>query len=521
MPFISIASNPALLDTGIYKKAVDITGIAQKEKFIIYFGIAIIIFYVFRAIYSIAHTYLINRFSTAINKYFSGTLFERIMSLPYRIYIERNSGNLTGIINSESRQLGVLSLTVLQLSTELFVILSVYALMLAVNWRMTLVLTLILAILGLAFLQILVTKNRELGIKRTAFNLKSYRTLLEAFGNYKFIRLKGNKKELLRNYSNSLDITLKTQAASNTLNVIPKSILESLGFSLLIAVVIFILVKYNDAAIVIPTISMYALALYRILPSLHRLILNINSIAFMQRSLELVEEAINLPVDSEGDMPVNFSNSVTLNNISFKYATGNEIIHNICLSIKRGETIAITGESGGGKTTLVDLIIGIHKPLSGSLYVDDIPLTDENVKSWRKKIGYIPQSIYLFDGTVAENVVLGAAYDEAKIIQVLQMANIWDFLQTKQGIQTRVGEGGIQLSGGQQQRVGIARALYSDPEILVLDEATSSLDTETESKIMDEIYQISESKTLIVIAHRISTVERCQRKIRIEDGKIA
>jgi ATP-binding cassette subfamily B protein/ATP-binding cassette subfamily C protein len=201
--------------------------------------------------------------------------------------------------------------------------------------------------------------------------------------------------------------------------------------------------------------------------------------------------------------------------------TGGTVIKNISFEINIGEKVAVTGESGSGKTTLVDIIIGIYRPLQGSLYVDNVLIDKANIRSWRSKIGYIPQNIYLFDGTVAENVCFGYKPDEDKVIRVLKKVKIWDFLETKEGINTLVGEGGLQLSGGQKQRIGIARALYNDPEILVLDEATSSLDNNTEAQIMDEIYDVSGNKTLIIIAHRLSTVERCNKRIHIEDGKIS
>ena len=520
MPFISIASNPDLLDTGIYSKVYNFIGIQPKEIFIIYFGIAIIIFYVFRAAYSIIHTYLINRFSMAVNKNLSSRLFMRILSLPYRQYVQKNSGDFIGIINTESRQICNLSINVLQLCTELFTIVLVYALMVVVNWRMTLVLTGILAVLVMTFLQILVVKNKALGKKRVTASNRSYRILLEAFGNYKFVRLKGNKSELVNNFSGEMQEFAKAQIASNTLSVMPKSVLESLGFSLLIAVVIFVLARYNDASVVIPIISMYALALYRILPSMHRMLGNVNNIAYVQHSLDTVDEAIHLPIENEGNEPIAFNEKININNVSFNYANGENVISDISFTICKGDKIAITGESGGGKSTLVDLIIGIHKPQSGDIAIDNTPLSDANISSWHRKIGYIPQSIYLFDGTVGENVAYGSEDVDEKIVTALKKANIWDFLSSKDGIHTKVGEGGIQLSGGQQQRIGIARALYNDPEVLVLDEATSALDNETEAKIMDEIYYASKTKTLIVIAHRLSTVERCERKIQIENGKI-
>jgi len=289
----------------------------------------------------------------------------------------------------------------------------------------------------------------------------------------------------------------------------------------LIAAVVFIVWIYHDASKVIPIISMYALALYRILPSIHRMLMNINHIIYNEKTLESVYETLQQPIEKEGDTQLSFERSIRLKNIHFKYLTGGEVITGISLEIEKGEKVAFTGESGGGKSTLVDIITGIHKPHEGKVYIDEIALTDDNIRSWRKKIGYIPQSIYLFDGTVAENVAFGSSPDEEKIKTALIKANIWDFLSQKEGINTLVGDGGIQLSGGQQQRIGIARALYDDPEVLVLDEATSALDTETEQKIMDEIYSVSANKTLIVIAHRLSTVERCDRRIRIGDGKIA
>ena len=179
------------------------------------------------------------------------------------------------------------------------------------------------------------------------------------------------------------------------------------------------------------------------------------------------------------------------------------------------------GSSGSGKSTLVDIIIGLYRPCGGNLYIDNILITEKNIKDWRCKIGYIPQSVYLFDGTVAENISFGKEFDENKIRQVLEQAKILDFLETHQnGIYTTVGEGGIKLSGGQKQRIAIARALYQDPELLVLDEATSALDENVEKEIMDEIYEISKNKTLIIIAHRLSTINRCEKVFTIKNKKL-
>jgi ATP-binding cassette subfamily B protein/ATP-binding cassette subfamily C protein len=520
MPFVSTASNPDLLDSGRYKQIFDFLGFTSKESFIYAFGFGIVLFYLFRAVYNIIYTYVLNRFALGMFCYFSGTLFKTYLSIPYKVYLQKNSAELINIISSEANNTSSLLQSLLHMASELFTVLLIYGFILSINWQMTLVLTILLVIITLLVVQLMVRKTEALGIKRAETQEKLSHILGETFGNFKFIKLKGNQNGIFHNFENSTKTVSRATVISTTLGTIPKNILESTGFSLLVLSVIFILWFYHSAESVIPIIAMYALALYRILPSMYRILQDFNNIVFQKRSLDIVYENINQETEHEGDIQVEFTRSIRVENICFKYQTGNNVLNNVSLEIYKGEKVAVTGESGSGKSTLVDLIIGINKPSSGTIYIDDIPVTNQNIRSWRSKIGYIPQSIYLFDGTVAENITFGTDFDENRIIQVLQMANIWGFLSQKDGIHTCVGEGGIQLSGGQKQRIGIARALYNDPEVMVLDEATSALDNETESKIMDEIYNISKDKTLIVIAHRLSTIERCERRIQINKGRI-
>jgi len=520
MPFISIVSDPGLLSSGWYKKAFDLFGSAGFESFIISLGIGIICFYIFRAVYSVSLTYYTGRFSFGMYKYFSKKVFTTVLSVPYKLYALKNSAELMRTIAGETNEVSRITMNILQFCSEIFTIIMVYAVIILLNWKMTLIISAILLFIVFILLAILTKKNREEGVKLLISGRKISRILIETLGNYKYVKLKGNQESILSAYNDAIEVNTQSQVINSVLGVVPKSILESLGFSFLVAVVVFIIWVYRDASRVIPVISMYALALYRILPSIHRMLQNINNIAYSEKTLEAVDESLLQTVENERSEPLEFEHSIRLEGVNFKYMTGNEVISDVSLEIKKGDKLAITGESGGGKSTLVDIIIGIHKPVSGKVYIDGMAINDDNIRAWRKKIGYIPQSIYLFDGTVAENVSFGSMPDNEKIKRALQMANIWDFLAAKDGINTLVGEGGIQLSGGQQQRIGIARALYDAPDVLVLDEATSALDTETEQKIMDEIYSVSVNKTLIVIAHRLSTVERCGRRIRIENGKI-
>jgi len=521
VPFIAIATNPELLDSGPFGIAFRLSGIQDPDVFIRLFGMAIAAFYVIRALFRLTNAYFSGRVSEVMARYFSTKLFAITLSLPYTAYVKKNPGVLIGIVNGEANAVSGVFMAIMNMFIDLLTIVVLYALLLLVNWQMTLAFTLIIAAIAIAFLKILVPINAVFGAKSVEAGRKTFRILQEALRNFKFIKLKGNRDELVGNYGSERLKSARMGIKAGILNSIPKEMLETVGFLLLIVAVLVILSSGDDAAMVIPLLSTFALSLYRILPAINRVLNKINDFAFMQHSLDTIKGMLQEPIEGEGDEPVNFSEELGLRGVSFAYATGGEVIHDVSLSIRKGERVAFTGESGGGKTTLIDLLIGVLKPCSGEVAVDGRPLCEDNIRAWRRKIGYIPQSIYLFDATIWENVAYGAERDDERIKLVLQKANIWDFLQTKDGLNTIVGDGGVQLSGGQQQRVGIARALYNDPEVLVLDEATSALDNETEGKIMDEIYDASQDKTLIVIAHRLSTIERCDRVIRIEGGRIA
>ena len=520
MPFITVASNPEVLDEGTFKDVYNFLGFTSKTSFIVTFGFLLVAFYFFRMIYNVAYTYTINKFSLGTHRKFTLNLFKIFFSIPYKNYVQKNSGEIIYLISGETSRISRLLLNVIQLLSEAFTVLMIYIVMVFVNWRMTLVLTVFLVLVIYFIVTVLIRKTRRQGIKLTEASLRLSRIFREAFDNFKFIKLRGNEKVYYNNCDNAAQAVARANIISSTLGVLPRNILENIGFSMLICVVIFIFWKMDSPQSVIPIISMYALALYRMLPAMNRMLADINAIAYNSNSLDIVYEAFCQETEYDGNEKISFNKSINLDSVSFKYNTGTEVLKNISFTLNKGDSIAITGESGTGKSTLVDILIGINKPNSGSMYIDDIKLSSENIRSWRSKIGYIPQNIYLFDGTVAENVTFSSKFDEDHLIRTLKIANIWDFLEKIKGIHTNVGEGGIQLSGGQKQRIGIARALYSNPEILVLDEATSSLDNETERKIMDEIYSVSKDKTLIVIAHRLTTVERCKKHIVIEDGRI-
>lgn len=519
MPFITLASDPSKIIENEYARIIyDFFGFATTTKFMIFFGLVLIGFYIFRAIYSIYYNYILNKFAFLKFHTFAFRLFKNYTNLPYKRFVRKNSSELVKTIVIEATNLSFYIQNFIMMLSEIFIILFLYILLLLVNWQITIVLTIFLGVKVFFLIFSLKNKIKKEGNKRADMQTKFYKILNETFGNFKVIKLIQNEEKIYNEFSNASYEYARANIINNTLAALPKLSLETIGFSILVAIVVYVLFKYEDASFVIPIISMYALALYRILPAINRILSSYNGMLFLSQSLNIVYNELSYTPKKEGKEDIQFNNKIELKNVNFEYIKGKKILNNINLAVNKGDKIAFVGESGSGKSTLVDLIIGLYKPISGEVYIDDKLLNSDNIRAYRSKIGYIPQSIYLFDGTVGENVAFGYEYDKEKIIGVLKKANIYDFLSSKEGIDTLVGDGGIQLSGGQKQRIGIARALYSNPEILVLDEATSSLDSDTEAKIMEEIYEISIDKTLLVIAHRLSTVERCNIKVQLHKG---
>ena len=521
MPFISIASNPDLVNQNkIYHTVYTFLNFKTPNSFIIFLGIGIMVFYFFRALYNVLYTYFLAKYSNSVFMHLSSRLFAVYLKQPYTSFLQQNASTLTNHIMGEANMTSTYLLSFLQIFPEAFTITLLYIIMLIANTSMTLILTTVLAISVAIIIRAITKINRKQGSIRSAANDKLYKTLGEAFGNFKFITLRGNDADLLTRFNTINTKKSRSQIISTMLQTLPRCIIESFGFIILIAVIVYIVWKYQSAETVIPTVSLYALSMYRILPALNRSMGCLSTLVYNQKSMDIVHEDLSLPVRQEGTTPVSFNHTIRAENISFSYVENKKILHKIGLTIHKGEKLAIVGESGGGKSTLVDLLIGLHRPDEGALYVDETEITNDNIRDWRRHIGYIPQTIYLFDGTVAENISFGSPYDEKRIEAVLKKVCLWDMLQEREGLHTRVGDGGVQLSGGQKQRIGIARAIYTNPDILVLDEATSALDTETEAQIMEEIYQLSQDKTLIIIAHRLSTIELCDRRIEIHHGKI-
>ena len=523
MPFMAVAIDFNVIHSHTaYRYVFDLFGFTRDSSFVIAFGVLLIFFYFFRSGLNLAYFYLMARFTNGRYHLIAYRLFENYLGMPYHAFVVKNSSTLTKSIVSEALNLTMLISGLLLMLSELFIVILIYAMMLWVNYKITLVLTAFLLLNAVFMLKTVSGKIKKAGLRRSELQKSFFEHINRSFGNFKLLKLRGNDREVLQEFADASRGFAHANMLNQALSHVPRLFLEAIGFSIIVAIITYLVWRYdNGVASTLSLISMFVLALYRLMPSVNRIMSSYNLIIFHRHALDIIHNDLMYASEQLGDETVSLHGSIAMKNVSFAYEAEKPVFTHLNLSIRKGEKVAFVGESGSGKSTLVDLLIGLYRPTSGQILIDGEPLTDRNVKAWRSGVGYIPQSVYLFDGSVGENVAFEKYYDRQRVDECLKKAKIYDFLQTKKGQDTHVGEGGVLLSGGQKQRIAIARALYTDPEILVLDEATSALDAETEMQIMEEIYEVSRDKTLIIIAHRLSTIERCQTVYELADAKLS
>ena len=524
MPFIDIATNFDNIHSNQYYQWIfDFFSFENAVNFTIIFGLVLFGFYVFRGGVNLLYIYVMAHFTENLYAQTTKKLFKTYLTMPYQVLTNKNSSYLTKAIITEAALVSKVISSALLMMSEAFVIIFLYILMLFVSWKITLVFTFVLSIKMLFLTQTISKKMKSVGKIREKAETQLYEIINRFFGNFKQSKLqdKDRIKAVKNEFSTVVDKYAKANITSGYLSSFPRLFLETIGFSLIIILLATLLyLNQSNVAYILPTLSLFAIALYRLLPSANRIISGYNTLLYYHKSIDIIDEELKTTQEDLGNETIEFKDKIELTNVDFTYQE-KKVLSSMNLTINKGEKIAFIGESGSGKSTLVDLIIGLYRTNKGEIKIDNVLVDESNLQNWRSQIGYIPQQVYLFDGTISENVCFGRDLDESLLEMALKQANIFDYLQTQQGTTTLVGEGGIQLSGGQKQRVAIARALYGQPEILVLDEATSALDEKTERKIMKEIYQISQKKTLIIVAHRLSTINGCDRVYRIIKGKIS
>lgn len=523
MPFLSMATDFEIIHTNKYLSFLyDMFNYNNEITFIISFGLVLILFYLFRSAVNLIFVYSLNKFNENMYYLFTMKLFKKYMSLSYLNFIQKNSSNMTKIITQESSLFSSLLTAYIFILSEILVIILIYSMLLYTNLMITLSLTAFLSLKIILIKKTISKKIKTIGEERSVVQSSFYETINKTFKNFKIIKLIGHSEIATQEFEKHSFKYSRINIVNTTLQHIPKLLLEAVSFSILILIALYFLhTNQKDLSSILGVLTLFVLALYRLIPSLNRIIAQYNIIMFNYESLNIISNELSEMSEVLGKEEIKFSQTICLKDICFSYNKEKIIFDKFNFTIQKNEIIGIMGSSGEGKSTLIDIITGLYKPDSGSILLDNNVLEDSNLNFWRNQIGYIPQNIYLFDGTVENNVIFGRERDVEQVIKCLKMANIYDTLiHEKEGLKTNVGEGGALLSGGQKQRIAIARALYSNPQILILDESTSALDKKTEGKIMEEVYSLCQDKTLLIITHNAGILNQCHKIYNLKNGKL-
>lgn len=497
--------------------------------YIIYFSLStLVVVYVIKALYLSGLAWIQARFVFDLQANISGKLFSRYLSQPYSFHLRRNSAYLIRNVTTETQQLVESAfLSMMLIVNELVVITGLVILMFILTPFKALVLMGIILAGGIVIQAL--TKNMLLswGQSRQVNDGLKIKTAQEGLGGIKDIRILGREKDILAKFIGHINIVARVSASRNAVQQYPRIWIEFLGIIALISIIFIDLFNGLAAIDIIPDIAFIGAIAFRIMPSVNRLLSAIQSIKFSTPVVSLIKEELSL-VDSkltiENNDKLVFNNNIKVTNLSFFYEPNNKIIDSISFEIQKGKKVGIIGASGAGKSTLVDLILGLHEPSLGDIKVDGIKITD-NLRGWKSILGYVPQTIFLSDDTLISNVAFGVPDSEIildDVLYAIKLAQLDEFVSgLHDGIETVLGERGVRLSGGQRQRIGIARALYRRPKLLVLDEATSALDNQIEKEVMASIYALDDSITIIIVAHRLTTLDGCDEIMTLANGKLA
>ncbi len=534
MPFIAVLTNPGIVEKNLflqflYEKS-KIFGISNVDEFIIFLGILVFFVLIISLSFKSLTIYAQLRFAQMREHSIGKRLLESYLSQPYSWSLSRNSADFSKTILSE------VNLIIQQAITPMITLLANGAVAIAILILLIIVdpyiALLIICTLGLAYWIIykLIRKYlKNIGEERLKVNQLRFTSVNEVFGAGKEVKLGGLESNYIDKFGKTSKIFAKHQASMKVLAQLPRYGIEAIGFGGMILFTLYYLLQSNSFSNALPLIALYAFGGYRILPALQQSYNSISNLRFAGPALDNLCEELKLNRKNLSKKFINtlpFEKNIILKNISYNYPnTKQTSIKNINMEISACSIIGLVGATGSGKTTTADILLGLLEPQGGKLEVDGKVINDNNLKSWQKCIGYVPQHIFLSDDTIAANIALGFDLnniDQNAIEKSAKVANLHEFITNElpEGYKTIIGERGVRLSGGQRQRLGIARAIYTNPKVLVLDEATSALDNLTEKFIMDSINKLRKNTTIILIAHRLTTIKNCDKIFLLEDGKL-
>jgi ABC-type multidrug transport system fused ATPase/permease subunit len=512
------------------KPFLNLIGNPSQQKLVIIGMSFLVLLYLIKALFMLYLSSKQARFSAGLSSGLSRKLFLGYLKQPYSFHLQRNSAQLLRNIQNEVSLFNSITQSVIVISTEFSMILSVALILIILEPIGAISITTFFGFSAIIFHRLTKKKLLVWGNQRQFHLGQINQHLLQGLGAVKDVKILGREKYFLEEFDQHNTAQAKIFAKVDTLAVVPRLYLELLTMIGMAGLVILMIIQSKPLDLLLPTLGVFMAAAFRMIPSVNRIMGSVQIIRYSQPVIENLYSEFSIIKKYEDSIKVNnesstsFDNFLVVENLNFQYPSGIiNALSEISIQIRRGESIGFIGPSGSGKSTLIDIILGLLTPNTGEIKVDEKSI-HLNLREWQNKIGYVPQTIYLTDDTLRRNVAFGLPdelINNENVNRAIKAAQLEEFVAGQpDGLDTKVGERGIRLSGGQRQRIGIARALYHDPSVLVLDEATSALDTDTEKGVMSAVNALHGKKTILIVAHRLSTVENCDRLYKLEKGRI-
>jgi ABC-type multidrug transport system fused ATPase/permease subunit len=482
--------------------------------------------YVLKNVFLAGSTWIQRGFLTRVTSRIAARMLEIYIRQPYAFHLRKNSSTLIRNTQDASMLVAAGIEPMLTILTEGLIAVALFTVLVVVEPVGTICVIGLLLFATFIFQKFFDRKLQMWGTLRQIQKGSIIQTIQQGLGAVKDVQVLGREEWFVNEHRERQSLDANLLRRINTVQAVPRLWLEVMAMAGLAGLVAIMLATGKDIDKIIPTVGLFAVTSFKVLPSINKLVSSKQTLKVSRSTIETIHHDLDLPIamnSSIQNVKFQFEN-VVVDQLSFKYEQSeNLVLLNVNLRIQSGEAVGFVGQSGSGKSTLIDIMLGLLEPQSGSVLING--QTIESVKqSWQQQIGYIPQTIFLMDDSLRRNIAIGIAdneIDEVAIVEALKSAQLEDFVASlPEGLDTVVGERGVRLSGGQRQRIGIARALYHRPSVLVLDEATSSLDTETEHGVMQAVQALQGDKTVIIVAHRLSTVEYCDRLYRLDAGRI-
>ncbi len=529
MPFMAMISNPDSLDGNPWVESFKLLfSISEYSQLVLVSSFLLMIILMMSL--TIKAFYLSSqiRFALILEQELCDRLVSQYLRKPYEWSLSKNTADIGKTVMSEvNHVVNGLVVPVIIFVTQLIACLAIISFLLILDPFLTLSAGLAIAAIYGALISLVRKYLLKIGKKTFAANRERFKILSEAFGAIREVKLLQLHDPYFNNFSKNAKVYFKNLAISQVISQIPRFAVEALAFCSMLICIQYLVLQTGSIQTAIPIISGFAFAVYRLMPAIQQLYANFAQAQHTIPAVISLVEELSQPQIIKNELvqkEIKFNKKVEIEKVNFKYPNSeNDIFQNLDLIINKGEFVGILGPSGEGKSTFLDLLTGLLIPSSGKIKVDGIELCDENVASWQNKIGYVSQNIYLVDGTIETNIALGdikSTVNREQIEKVAKLSKLDKFIKnySEKGYQSTVGERGSRLSGGQRQRMGVARALYKFPSLLVLDEATSSLDTNSEKFIMDTIYDLKGTATAIIVSHNAANLARCDKLYLVENG---